>query len=216
MIGTGGVLTIIAVVCGVSAAVILVVYLVRRPPLRPATKVWLFLGLGPLPIGAAMSANTVDFERTKDREFCGSCHVMHPYTNDAANRGSRTLAAAHSQSPYFGHESCYICHADYGMFGAVTTKIGGMHHVWDFYTKDWDGPNSRKPALYEPYDPATCQQCHPTSAAPFQSRLEHRVHAGAVSRGDASCISDGCHGPAHGRPGTGAHVAPVTAQKGSP
>jgi cytochrome c-type protein NapC len=159
------------------------------------------MGLGPFPIAAAMSANAVNYEQTKARRFCGSCHLMHPYTNDAANARSKTLAAAHSQNPMFGHESCYLCHADYGMFGAVTTKIGGMHHVWDFYTIDWEAPDARKPRLYKPYSTVTCTQCHSPKAAAFQSTLAHRVHEGAMGRGVADCVSSGCHGPAHGEGG---------------
>ena len=32
----------------------------------------------------------------------------------------------------FGPENCYTCHANYGMFGTVKTKLGGMRHVYEY------------------------------------------------------------------------------------
>lgn len=192
-----GLLSIVALACAAGAALILVTVLVRRPAIDRNIKLWLFLGLGPLPIAAAAAGNVASFEVTKDREFCSSCHVMTPYANDAANPESHTLAAVHSQNPFFGEQSCYTCHADYGMFGTVTTKLGGMRHVWDFYTGDWDGDPPRKPELYEPYKISTCEQCHPQVEA--RMPLAHKLHAEAVKDGRVSCVAAGCHGHPHPR-----------------
>src|SRR3954469_16771994 len=90
-------LSYVALVCAASAAVILVVYLVARPALTRTVKLWLFLGLGPLPIAAALSGNVANFEVTKERTFCASCHVMGPYADDAASPTSTRLAALHSK-----------------------------------------------------------------------------------------------------------------------
>src|SRR5262245_14853705 len=188
-------LTIIALLFAICAAAILIYYLVRRPPLTRGTKTLLFLGLGPVPIAAAMAGNLANLEITKERKFCGSCHIMNPFITDAANDKSSSLAAVHSRNRWFGDQSCYTCHADYGMFGLVTTKIGGMHHVWDYYTKDWDGPGARRPALYKPFPNANCLQCHTTER--MQAPLEHRVHAGAIDGGEITCAGVGCHGPPH-------------------
>lgn len=189
------VLSAIALGLAACSAVILVSVLVRRPVLDRHVKLWLFLGLGPLPIGAAAAGNVASFELTKDRQFCASCHVMTPYAEDAANPESHSLAAVHSQNPFFGGESCYTCHADYGMFGTVTTKLGGMRHVWDFYTGDWDGDPPRKPEMYQPYKMSVCQQCHP----PVDARmpLAHRLHSEALKDARVSCVAAGCHGPPH-------------------
>lgn len=178
-----------------ASALILLVYLVRRPPLTRAVRVWLFAGLGPLPITAAMIGNYSNMEVTKDREFCGSCHVMIPYTNDAANPKSSGLAALHSRNPWFGEQSCYTCHADYGMFGLVVTKIGGMHHVYDYYTQDWDAPGHRPPQLYKPYPNASCKQCHAQSST--REPMEHKVHKEGIASGKVGCGKAGCHGPPH-------------------
>lgn len=194
MFGTVQLLKAGAMVSGALAAVILLYWLIRRPPLHTGTKLWLLLGLGPLAIASAMLGNVANLEVSKERQFCGSCHVMIPYTQDAANPASTSLASRHSQNAWFGGESCYVCHADYGMFGAAATKIGGMHHVWDYYSKDW-GPGSRKPALYKPYSNATCMRCHPMTGG--QKPLAHQVHVKVIEAGQTSCASMGCHGPAH-------------------
>ncbi len=184
-----------ALVCAAASAAVLLGYLIRRPPLTRFTRLGLFLGLGPLPITAAMVGSYANLEVTKEREFCGSCHVMIPYTDDAANPKSSGLAALHSKNKWFGNESCYTCHADYGMFGLVVTKIGGMHHVWDYYTGDWHNPDHRPPALYKPYKNETCRQCHAQGST--KEPMEHKVHRAAIESGAVGCAKQGCHGPPH-------------------
>lgn len=208
-------LNIGALACAVAAVVVLVVYLVKRPRLTNGTRLWLFVGLGPLPIAAAMSGNVANLQVTQEREFCGSCHVMNSYIEDAADPHSGSLAAVHSRNPWFGDQSCYTCHADYGMFGVVYTKIGGMHHVWDFYTKDWESPGHRAPQLYKPYNNNSCKQCH--AQAKVREPMEHQVHRAALDAGTVGCAKRGCHGPPHPpyRP-VGTPAAPPLAAKEAP
>src|SRR5688572_2893762 len=111
------------------AATILIVYLKKRPPRTFGTKLWLLVGLGVLPAIAAASSTVSGMERTTERKFCGSCHVMSAHHDDAADPASQSLAARHSRNPFFGEKSCYVCHADYGMYGYAMTKAGGMRHV---------------------------------------------------------------------------------------
>src|SRR5262249_25034879 len=138
-------LTYVALAAAAGSVVILAWYLARRAPIDRRIKVWLFVGLGPLPITAAMIGNVANFEVTKDREFCGRCHTMELYAQDAADPTSGTLAAVHTKNPYFGGQSCYACHADYGMFGLAVTKLGGMRHVWYYYTENWEAPDHPPP-----------------------------------------------------------------------
>jgi cytochrome c-type protein NapC len=130
----------LAIFCAGISAVILVVYLVRRPPLVGATKLWLLLGLGVFPIGAAAAGNIEGFRATKQRVFCGSCHVMVPHASDSNDGGSSSLASRHARNQLFGGENCYVCHADYGMYGTILTKLGGMRHVWMYATEYKDVP----------------------------------------------------------------------------
>ena len=93
-----------ALVASVISIIILLWYLARRPPLGRMTKVLLLFGLGVMPLGVALTGNIAGFEYTLKREFCGSCHVMLPYTQDAADPKSTSLAAVHSRNHSFGEE----------------------------------------------------------------------------------------------------------------
>jgi hypothetical protein len=184
-----------AVVLSAIAAVLLIGFLLRNPELTPGRKVLLFLTLFVLPTLAAMLGNAHNMGTTKTVTLCGSCHVMTSYVEDVKNHESTSLAAIHAQLPVFEEEACYTCHADYGMVGGVTTKIGGMHHVWDFYSDDWSRPGHRAPALYKPYDMSRCLRCHEPLRP--SSPLEHKVHADKIRTNQISCSSGGCHGPPH-------------------
>jgi cytochrome c-type protein NapC len=205
----------VALACAAAAALILLGYLVFRPPLGGATRVWLLFGLGVLPIGAALSGNFEGFRMTKQRTFCGSCHVMTPHALDASNLTSTSLASRHSRNALFGEESCYVCHTDYGMFGTVTTKLGGMKHVWKYYTEYRHMPLEEAKTrihLYKPYSNNNCMQCHSTTLDLWQRVPDHKASLDDVRTSRVSCASAGCHGFAHPftkRPGADAAAAGV-------
>ena len=177
-----------------SAALILG-FLIRAPQITGAVKLVLLFALFVLPTAAAMLGNASNLETTKTVTFCGKCHVMTSYVNNAHDKNALNLAALHGRLPAYHEEACYNCHSDYGMFGGVTTKLGGMRHVWDFYTNDWTKPGHEPPALYKPYDTRRCLECH----APLRqgAPLEHRVHAAKIEDHSVSCAAKGCHGPPH-------------------
>src|SRR6478672_11766570 len=104
MIAHASPLTLVALICAGAAALILIAYIVWRPPLAGATKIWLLLGLGVFPIGAAAAGNIEGFEATKKRHFCGSCHVMTPHASDSDDRTSLSLASRHARNHLFGEE----------------------------------------------------------------------------------------------------------------
>ncbi len=193
-------LAIIALGCGAASAIVLVAYVAWRPPLVRATKVWLLLGLGVLPIGAAAASNVQGFEATKSREFCGSCHVMALHSADSDDLTSHSLASRHGRNPMFGKENCYACHADYGMFGTVVTKLGGMRHVWLYYTQYRDVPleQAKKTiTLRAPFPNDTCMQCHSTRDDLWLKVTDHKASLDDVRADRMSCASAGCHGRAH-------------------
>ena len=193
-------LSLLAFVCAGAAAVILIVYIVRRPPLVGATKIWLLLGLGVFPIGAAAAGNIEGFKATKKRHFCGSCHVMIPHAADSDDRASLSLASRHARNELFGEDNCYACHADYGMFGTVLTKLGGMRHVWLYATKYRDvslEEAKRTIHLVKPYPNRNCMQCHSTELDIWMHVPDHKSALDDVRSGRVSCASAGCHGFAH-------------------
>lgn len=194
-------LAVMEVACAALAASILVAYLVFRPPLVHATKLWLLLGLGVFPIGAAFSGNVLGFEATKKREFCGSCHVMAPHRTDSDDPGSGSLASRHARNVMFGDENCYACHANYGMFGTVLTKAGGMRHVWLYLTEYRNTPVEDAKKTIRLRDPAqmngNCIHCHSTKDTLWLRVPDHRASLGDVHAGRIGCASEGCHGLAH-------------------
>ncbi len=186
-----------AAAVGLSAlsAALIIGFWIHSPPLTGTIKLLLFFSMFVLPTSAAFVGNVSNLETTKTVEFCGSCHVMDSYVADARDSKSKTLASRHARLPVFREEACYGCHADYGMFGGVTTKIGGMHHVIAFYEEDWSEPGHRPPKLYKPYDFRKCTQCHDPLKA--DAPLEHRVHEAKIRKLDISCVDAGCHGHPH-------------------
>lgn len=182
------------------SAVVLLWYLVRRPATTRATKVALLFGIGLLPIATAGNGNVAGYHATKAVEFCGSCHVMTPYRDDVRDGASASLASRHSRNEAFGHESCYACHADYGMFGTITTKMGGMRHVYEYVLNYRTMPTERFLETIEirsPFPNATCIRCHSTANPGWNQVGDHASTLAEVRAGVLSCASDGCHGPAH-------------------
>jgi cytochrome c-type protein NapC len=193
-------LALLALACSAIAATILIVFLVRRPALTRTVKVWLLLGLGVFPIGAAMAGNVQGFEATKERSFCGSCHVMKLHATDSDDAASHSLAARHGRNPMFGSANCYICHADYGMFGTVVTKAGGMRHVWLYATEYRNTAiedAKRTIRTRSPFPNSNCMECHSTRDELWLKTPDHRASLEDVRAGRVSCASEGCHGVAH-------------------
>jgi cytochrome c-type protein NapC len=182
------------------AASILLMHLVRRPPLGPNTRLWLLLGLGVFPIGSAGTANIAGFKATQSRKFCGSCHVMEPHAHDSEDPSSTSLAAIHARNETFGKDNCYSCHEDYGMYGYVLTKAGGMRHVY-LYLKDFrDMPIEQSKhaiRIRRPLPNDNCMACHTTTAPGWLSIGDHASSLERVRSGAVACASPGCHGYAH-------------------
>ncbi len=193
-------LVLATIVFAIFALSIVGWYLVRRPPLNLATKLALLLGVFIFPIMSAGSGNVVGFEATKTRSFCSGCHVMIPYTEDAANPNSHSLASMHSRNGSFGEESCYTCHADYSMFGTFLTKADGMKHAY-LYVAEYRSISAEdtfgKIQLYSPFRNETCMRCHSTTLEGFNELEDHRGAMEDIKNGKVSCVSSGCHGYAH-------------------
>lgn len=190
----------VAIACCVIASAILLWYLFAEPSFGYATQLWLFVGLGVLPIGGAVAGNVEGMHATKQVQFCGSCHVMTAHTGDAFDPRSQSLAGRHSRNAMFGGESCYTCHADYGLFGAVFTKINGLHHVYaylnEYRTKTLE-ETLPELALYKPMPNSNCIQCHTTTTRVWRDVADHAAALPDVRSGKVSCASEGCHGFAH-------------------
>jgi nitrate/TMAO reductase-like tetraheme cytochrome c subunit len=190
----------IALTCALVAAFIMLYYLVRRPRLDAAGKTVMMLGVGVLPIMVALIGNMEGFEATERQGFCGSCHTMDPWIEDANDPNSESLAAIHSRTHKFGGSSCYVCHKDYGMFGYVMTKLGGMGHVYKFLSEwMWYDRDEviKKIHIARPFKNQNCMQCHSTTGAIWSGTADHAGLLEDLRSGETSCVSAGCHGYAH-------------------
>lgn len=189
------------VTAGISA-VLLLWYLLRKPLLGRATKIALLFGIGVLPIATATNGNVAGYHATKTTQFCTSstCHVMVPYGEDSWNPQSTSLAAKHARNEAFGDENCYTCHADYGMFGTVTTKMGGMRHVYEYLLHYHSMPIEEslvKIEIRRPFRNDACVRCHSTENQLWNKIGDHASSLEDVRSGKVSCASEGCHGFAH-------------------
>jgi nitrate/TMAO reductase-like tetraheme cytochrome c subunit len=187
--------------CGAATATILIVYLVKRPAIDMKVKLWLLLGLGVFPALTAGSSTVVGMEATTHRNFCGSCHVMTAHYEDASDPHAQSLAARHSRNPFFGDRSCYVCHADYGMYGYAMTKAGGLRHVYMYYLGGYMHmplEEAKKTIrLVKAYDNLNCRQCHTATLRDWRRIPDHESLKAQLDSNQVSCASAGCHGFAH-------------------
>ncbi|MBS1123476.1 MAG: hypothetical protein H6Q90_5704 [Deltaproteobacteria bacterium] len=183
------------------ATTLIIWYLVRRPVLSRLTKISLLFGIGILPIATATNGNVAGYHATKTTHFCTTgCHVMTPYGEDSLDPGSLSLASRHARNAAFGEENCYSCHADYGMFGTITTKIGGLRHVYEYLLHYHSMPIEEslvKIDLLSPFRNDACMRCHSTENQLWNQIGDHASTREQVRAGTVSCASEGCHGFAH-------------------
>lgn len=186
--------------CAVLATALLAWYVAKRRPLTRTIKIVLLFGIGILPLSTAMTGNIAGYHATKATTFCSSCHVMTPYGEDSWDPNSPSLAAQHARNEAFGHENCYACHADYGMFGTVTTKLGGMRHVYEYLFHYRALPLDdalERMEIRQPFQNAACIRCHSTQTPAWSAVPDHGSTLYQLRIGAVSCASEGCHGPAH-------------------
>lgn len=191
---------VLALVTTGLATIVLLWFLLRRPVLNRGTKIALLFGIGLLPLMTAANGNITGYHAMKTRTFCGSCHVMTPYAEDSEDPKSLGLAARHARNEAFGDENCYTCHADYGMFGTVTTKLAGLRHVYE-YTFNFHQLSLEealpKIHIVKPFPNSTCIRCHSTENPTWNKVGDHASTLVEVRAGTLSCASAGCHGAAH-------------------
>ena len=153
----------------------------------------LVLGIGVLPIFVAGVGNVKGFEASKRVEFCAGCHVMDGHVAGARDPESGALASLHLRNEMMGEQACYECHANYGMYGTVLTKLHGTRHLWAYYTGGYRsmslGDSLKRIEIYDPYPNANCMQCHSTFLPGWNDEPEHGAVAEDVRSGATSCIA---------------------------
>jgi cytochrome c-type protein NapC len=184
---------LLMILIGISIAFILLV--VIRPSLiaRREGKVLGLLAFIVLPVVAASIGASEHLENSKQTQFCLSCHIMEPWGKSLYVDDPSHIPAAHFQNHRIApDEACYTCHSDYGMYGAIRTKLEGMHHVYVEYL----GHPMNPIHLYHPYENAQCLHCH-LGARSFEGDPLHIAIMGDLKSEKLSCISSGCHDTIH-------------------
>ena len=182
------------VVLGLSAAAVIIFFLVQKPEWRasPAARWVLLIGLFILPSMTMLSGNVVGFHATK--QSCAQCHTMDPWMADMKDPKSTTLAAKHYQNRWINEDQCYTCHSGYGLAGNIKAKLGGLSHVAHYYVTGV--PAEIK--IHEPFPAATCLHCHSDTAK--YRKIEQHVDAEMkpkIQTGELSCFE--CHAAPHPR-----------------
>ncbi len=191
----------LTIVAAIGAAAILVLFLWKKPLLDVKWRILLFVGVALLPSFAAGTSTVAGMEKTTNRKFCGSCHVMEAHYFDAIDEESSSLAARHTRNHLFGEQSCYKCHATYGMYGYPLTKLGGLGHVYYYYLGGYNKLTLEEAVekihISKPYPNENCLHCHQGEGEVWQSVPDHMGVGKAAREGLVSCASAGCHGSAH-------------------
>lgn len=153
----------------------------------------LFIGVCCVPVPAVLMSAAVGLEQSKAVAFCQSCHLMGSFVADMRDAESVSLSALHYRNRYIQDEHCYGCHTDYGLFGTLEAKVGGMAHVWS----EFSGAGSGTVRPKTNYRFTICLNCHGQSAK-FIQQKDHAGVVGRVMSGQTACTE--CHSRSHAGP----------------
>ncbi|HEY6306788.1 MAG TPA: NapC/NirT family cytochrome c, partial [Candidatus Angelobacter sp.] len=157
-------------------------------------KVVAFLGLFIFPAFAGLLSFDHHIERSKQTQFCLSCHIMEPYGRSLRVDDKSYIPAAHFQNNRVPRdEACYTCHTDYTLYtGGVRAKIRGLHHIYVQYI----GKPQQPIKLYQPFNNRECLHCH-LGARGFEEGTTHSAVMDDIKSNQLSCVSSGCHDLVH-------------------
>jgi nitrate/TMAO reductase-like tetraheme cytochrome c subunit len=186
----------VAVLVGLAAAMAATVAI--RPSITNSMggKVFAFAALLMMPLLAGMTGLSEHVEKSKQTEFCLSCHVMEPYGKSLHIDERTHIPAVHYQNHLVpADRACFTCHTTYTLFGDYNAKLHGLRHVYVQYL----GTIPKQIKLYSPYNNRECLHCH-LGARSFEEGATHNLDAAtlpAVKANRLSCLSSGCHPAVH-------------------
>jgi hypothetical protein len=146
-----------------------------------------------LPLLAFAVTGAVLVERSKETEFCVSCHIMGPL-RDTVTEQDTSLASVHiTRGAVPTAQSCYTCHSGYGLQGDMQAKLAGVGHMLAELSGSYDLPLT----LHGDFDLKSCLGCHAESSG-FRGQPAHqpREIQDAVLSGQMRCTGM-CHPAAH-------------------
>jgi cytochrome c-type protein NapC len=174
---------------------VLVAIFVARPGITKSRegKILAFVAFVILPVFCISWGTTEHIDRSKQTQFCLSCHVMEPYGKSLYVDDPSYIPAAHFQNHRIPvDEACYTCHTDYAIYGGFRAKLRGLRHIYVQYL----GTIPHPIRLYSPYNNRECLHCH-EGARSFEGNPVHQALMDSIVSNQMSCISSGCHDSVH-------------------
>ena len=179
-------------------SIVLVVIVVLRPGITNSRegKMLAFLAFLILPVLCMFWGASEHIDRSKQTQFCLSCHVMEAYGKSLYVDDPSYVPAAHFQNARIPRdEACYTCHTDYVMYGSILAKLRGLRHVYVQYL----GTVPKTIQLYNPYNNRECLHCH-AGARSFEEGAVHSADPSimaSIKSNQLSCLTSGCHDQVH-------------------
>ena len=179
-------------------ALVLIGLVVIKPSitLTRGGKILAFVSFFVFPVLGGTMGLSVHVERSKDTQFCTSCHVMKDYGKSLLIDDPSYIPAGHFQNNRVPRDAaCYTCHTDYAMYGGFRSKLRGLNHIYVQYL----GKIPDKIELYNPYNNRECLHCH-QGARSFEEGATHNMEEGRLDlmkSNKLSCMTSGCHSSIH-------------------
>jgi cytochrome c-type protein NapC len=176
-------------------SVILVAIIVFRPAITNSRegKMLVFLAFLILPVLCMFWGASEHIDRSKQTQFCLSCHVMEPYGKSLYVDDPAYVPAAHFQNHRIPvEEACYTCHTDYALYGGLRAKMEGLQHIYVQYL----GTIPKTITLFTSYNNRECLHCH-LGARSFESNPIHMAIMDSIKSSQMSCVTSGCHDTVH-------------------
>lgn len=159
-------------------------------------RIVLLVALLALPLATMAGGVREGLQHSASRSACLNCHEMEIYGQSLLIDDDEAIPALHFQNNLIPRDKpCYVCHADYGVFGDAKAKLRGLQHVYAHYVRG--APETIE--LYSPYPNQNCLGCHQGGRA-FEEQRQHRrgeVSLEKLYAGEVSCMSSGCHDLVH-------------------
>jgi cytochrome c-type protein NapC len=176
-------------------SLILIAIIVFRPAITNSRegKMLAFLAFLILPVLCMFWGASEHIDRSKQTQFCLSCHVMQPYGKSLDVDDPAYVPAAHFQNHRIPvGEACYTCHTDYALYGGLRAKMEGLQHIYVQYL----GTIPKTIKLFKPYNNRECLHCH-LGARSFESNPIHMAVMDSIKSNQMSCVTSGCHDTVH-------------------
>ncbi|MBZ5699137.1 MAG: NapC/NirT family cytochrome c [Acidobacteriia bacterium] len=183
----------------IGLAILLIALFAFRPSVTttPTRKILDFAALFILPSVCLAMGFQVHMERSKQTQFCISCHAMTPWGQSLYVDDLHHLAATHFQNHLVPHsQACFTCHTTYTIFGDAQAKLSGLKHIYMQYIA---GP-PKVIRISSPYNNRECLHCH-SGMRVFEEGPVHAAMMDQFKSNSISCLSSGCHDVVHNTSG---------------